>query len=207
MISIYIIEDNENVLYLLRQLIEKNTDFHLVGFSKLGKDANVEIIKTKPDVVLVDIGLPDISGIDCIRYLKPKMPETEFIVCTIFEDEEEVFDALEAGASSYILKNAAPHFLLDSIREVINGGSTMSPDIARKIVQHFYKRNNVKEEYHITNKESEVLKLLSKGNTYQEIASLLFIKISTLKKHIYNIYDKLQVDNRTEAINKFYGPK
>ena len=171
-----------------------------------GEEALKGIPELQPDVVLMDIGLPGINGIDCIKQLKPTCPRTEFLICTIYDEDEKVYQALEYGASSYILKSSKPEFLLQSILEVHNGGSPMSPDIARKLVQRFRQKENKNVAVlNITPREKEILELLSQGLFYKEASDQLGISINTLKRHIYNMYQKLQVDNKTEAINKVFG--
>lgn len=153
----------------------------------------------------MDIGLPDISGIDCVRKLRPLCPNVEFIMCTVYDEDEKVFQSLEAGANSYILKKSKPELLLSAIREVFEGGSPMSIAIARKIVAKMQRKDDTRVTYGITPREVEVLTMLSKGLTYTEVADSLFISVKTLKKHIYNICEKLHVDNKVEALNKFFG--
>ena len=145
------------------------------------------------------------DGIECVRKLKLLCPRTEFVMCTIYDEDEKVYQALEFGATSYILKRSKPEFLLQAIREVYAGGSPMSPDIARKIVQRFQKTTtDIVTEAHITPREMEILELLSTGALYKEVADKLGISINTLKRHIYNSYEKLQVDNKTVAFNKVF---
>ncbi|WP_373515501.1 LuxR C-terminal-related transcriptional regulator [Persicitalea sp.] len=153
----------------------------------------------------MDIGLPDISGIDCVRKLKVLCPNVEFIMCTIYDEDENVFQSLEAVANSYILKKSKPELLRTAIREVHEGGSPMSSYIARNIVTKIQHKCQVRTDYGITPLEVDVLTMLSKGLAYQEVADGLFISVKTLKKHIYNICSKLHVDNKVEALNKFFG--
>jgi two-component system, NarL family, response regulator LiaR len=205
MISVFIVEDNEDIMTMLKTIVESNKNYSCVGAAFTGTKALQQIPEILPDIVLMDIGLPDINGIECVKKLKVKCPQTEFMMCTVYDEDEKVFEALKAGANSYILKRSKPELLLRAMEEIMEGGSPMSPDIARKIVRRFHQKANTKEQYHITPKEEEVLNLLSKGHTYEEIAHQLNITVKTLKKHIYNIYEKLHVDNRVEAINKFFG--
>jgi two-component system, NarL family, response regulator LiaR len=205
MITVFIVEDNKDILQLLKTVVASNSDYYCAGEATTGSKALETIPEVLPDVVLMDIGLPDINGIDCVLQLKKKCPKTEFIMCTAYDEDEKVFKALEAGANSYILKRSNPQLLLQAIKEVMEGGSPMSPDIARKIVSRFQQKTDAKEKYHITPKEEEVLQLLSVGHTYEEIADKLNITTKTLKRHIYNIYEKLHVDNKMEAVNKFFG--
>ncbi|MFD2569391.1 response regulator [Spirosoma soli] len=205
MISVLIVEDNEDIQLLLQTVVSRNDDYSCIGVVSTGTDALKKIPELLPDVVLMDIGLPDISGIDCVRKLKPLCPNVEFIMCTVYDEDEKVFQSLEAGANSYILKKSKPELLLTAIREVYEGGSPMSSDIARKIVAKMQRQGQPRTSYGITPREEDVLRMLSKGLTYTETADQLFISVKTLKKHIYNIYEKLHVDNKVEALNKFFG--
>lgn len=205
MISVFIVEDNPDIQLLLQTIVSRDDEYACVGVVATGADALRRIPELLPDVVLMDIGLPDINGIDCVRKLKPLCPNVEFIMCTIYDEDEKVFQSLEAGANSYILKKSKPELLLSAIREVHEGGSPMSSDIARKIVARMQRSGKTRTDYHITPREVEVLTMLSKGLTYHEVADGLFISVKTLKKHIYNIYEKLHVHNKVEALNKFFG--
>lgn len=205
MISVIIVEDNADIQLLLRSIVNRHDDYTCVDVVSTGADALKKIPELLPDVVLMDIGLPDISGIDCVRKLKTQCPNVEFIMCTIYDEDEKVFQSLEAGANSYILKKSKPELLLTAIREVFEGGSPMSSDIARKIVAKMQRQGQPRDDYGITPREKEVLTMLAKGLTYLETADQLFISVKTLKKHIYNIYEKLHVHNKVEALNKFFG--
>jgi DNA-binding NarL/FixJ family response regulator len=156
------------------------------------------------------------SGIDCVRELKPHNPEILFMMCTVYEDDEKIFEALAAGANGYILKKTTPVKLLDSIKELYEGGAPMSSQIARKVVNAFQNKTLTdtgaeagspqgKSITILSNRENEILGLLSKGLLYKEIAAYLFISQETVRKHVYHIYEKLHVNNRVEAINKFFG--
>lgn len=207
LITIAIVEDNASIRELLESTIAMEDGYLCAGVFQNGEDALKGIPELQPDVVLMDIGLPGINGIDCVKQLKPTCPRTEFMICTVYDEDEKVYQALEYGASSYILKRSKPEFLLQSIREVHDGGSPMSPDIARKLVQRFQQKENKNAAALtiITPREKEILELLSQGFFYKEVADKLGISINTLKRHIYNMYKKLQVDNKTEAINKVFG--
>lgn len=207
LITIAIVEDNASIRELLESTIAMEDGYLCAGVFKNGEDALKGIPELQPDVVLMDIGLPGINGIDCVKQLKPTCPRTEFMICTVYDEDEKVYQALESGASSYILKRSKPEFLLQSIREVHDGGSPMSPDIARKLVQRFQQKDNKQATVLavVTPREKEILELLSQGSFYKEVADKLGISINTLKRHIYNVYKKLQVDNKTEAINKVFG--
>lgn len=207
MITIAMVEDNKQIQELLQATIVLENDLSCIAVFSDGSSAIQKIPDLLPDVVLMDIGLPDINGIECVRQLKPICPGTEFLMCTIYDEDEKVWQALEYGASSYILKRSKPEFLVNAIREVHQGGSPMSADIARKLVRRFQPAPEAQNNYHITPREKEILELLSKGLMYKEVAQQLTISINTLKRHIYNMYEKLHVDNKVEAINKVFGRK
>jgi DNA-binding NarL/FixJ family response regulator len=170
-----------------------------------------EIPYRQPDVVLMDIQLPGMSGIECIRQIKSINPKIQFMMMTVYEDAENIFKSLEAGASGYLLKNTSPKKILEAIIELKEGGSPMSGEIARKVVSSFSKVQNFgkadDEMKKLTPREFEIVELLSKGFLYKEIADQLNITVGTVKQHIHNTYEKLQVNNRTEAINKVMKPR
>ncbi|MBX3254279.1 MAG: response regulator transcription factor [Chitinophagaceae bacterium] len=208
MISIFIVEDNKSFQNLLVRLFQHSPEFSLTGAADNGKDALLHIPALQPDVVLMDIGLPDISGVECIARLKPQCAGTEFVAFTVSDEDEVVFEALKTGATSYLMKSTPPDELIKAIKEVHNGGSPISSDIARKIINRFSvqheKQTAKKKGFGISKREDEMLKYLAEGMTYQEVADRMFISLSTLKSHIYNTYEKLQVSNKVEAINKYF---
>lgn len=206
MIKICIIEDIQDILSGLELIITRNDQFQLLKSFTNAEEAIKEIPILQPDIVLTDINLPNKSGIDCLKEVKQISPTILFIMFTIYEDSDAVFDALKAGASGYILKNTIPEKIIESLIELNEGGSPMSPKIARKVLSSFNsitKSTNVNQL--LTKREVEVLELLSKGYLYKEIADKQCIAISTVKSHLNHIYQKLQVQNKTEAINLFYG--
>jgi DNA-binding NarL/FixJ family response regulator len=157
-----------------------------------------------PAVVLMDINMPLKNGIDTTRLIKEKYPETLIMMCTVIEDDEKIFDALKSGASGYILKRAAIEEIFAALEDLLNGGSPMSSVIARKVVKSFNKsiQLTTEEYYNLSKRENELLDMLAQGKRIKEIADELFIAVSTVRKHIRNIYEKLQVKSRTEALNK-----
>ena len=201
--SVMIVEDNKSLQLLLENIIKDNDFCFCAGVCSSAEEALVAVPDLLPDVVLMDIGLPGMDGIECVRKLKPLCPGVEFMMCTIYDEDEKVFDALEAGANSYILKSTGPEEMLAAIADLSNGGSPMSSDIARKVVQSFQRKRNVKKEFGITPREEDVLKLLAKGLLYKEVADQLGISVKTMKKHIYNIYEKMHVHSKVEAVNKY----
>jgi DNA-binding NarL/FixJ family response regulator len=214
-ISVCIVDDNKDIRSALEQIVLMAEGYTLAGSFCDAEEALLKIPLVKPNVVLMDINLGDgESGIDCVRQLKPQNPEILFMMCTIYEEDEKIFEALTAGANGYILKKTAPAKLLDSLRELYEGGAPMSSQIARKVVNAFQVRaaaadtigtsTQGKSISILSNRENEILELLAKGMLYKEIAGRLFISQETVRKHVYHIYEKLHVNNRVEAINKFY---
>ncbi len=206
MLTICIIEDIPEINEGLVDLLEKDNRFSIIGNFSTAEKAMEKIPQLMPDIVISDINLPSKSGIDAMKFIKNLFPQIQFIMFTIYEDSDQVFDALKSGASGYILKNTTPIKIIESIIELSEGGSPMSPSIARKVINTFNSNlSSKKVEDLLTHREFEVLELLSKGFLYKEIANKLFISISTVKRHINHIYEKLQVQNKTEAVNKLYG--
>jgi DNA-binding NarL/FixJ family response regulator len=207
MISVLIVEDQLDHQIYLNTIISSDAELKCLGIIRNGYEAMKEILAKKPDVVLMDIGLPDISGIECILRLKDKVPSVKFMICTVHEEDENVFEALKAGADSYIVKKSKSYQILDAIKELHRGEMPISSSIARKILNYIPPKSiniQAQSEFHITTKECEILNLLSKGHSYQEIADMAFISIKTIKWHIHNIYKKLHADNRTDALNKYF---
>ena len=205
-ITLAIVEDLDEVRDGLKNFISLSQDFKVLDTFKTAEEAAYDLPKLKPDIVIMDINLPGMNGIECIRQIKNKIPATQFMMFTVYENDEKVFEALKAGASGYLLKNTGLVQLIESLKELYNGGSPMSANIARKLVTLF--RSEQKETANIevlSTRENEILQLLSKGLLYKEIADQLSISVSTVRQHIHHIYEKLHVQNRTEAINKVFG--
>jgi DNA-binding NarL/FixJ family response regulator len=210
-ISVCIVDDNSDLRNALEEIVEMSEGYKCIGTIGTAEEAISLIPFLKPDVVLMDINLGGTeSGIDCVKALKSQVPATNFMMCTVYEEDEKIFEALSAGASGYILKKTAPSRLLESIRELYQGGAPMSSQIARKVVAAFQNKaaaaaaNNVELD-ELSNREKEILEQLSKGLMYKEIAAELFISPETVRKHVYHIYEKLHVTNRIEAVNKYFG--
>lgn len=205
MITICIIEDLIEIQKGLQTIIESDSRFKLLKSFENAEEAIAQLPLLNPDIVLTDINLPGKSGIDCIIEIRNEIPDTQFIMFTIYEDNDQVFEALKAGASGYILKNTSPEKIIESLLELNEGGSPMSPKIARKVLTSFNVTTNNNVTELISKREQEVLELLSKGFLYKEIGDKLNITLSTVKRHLNHVYTKLQVQNKTEAINKMYG--
>lgn len=205
MITIAIVEDIKDIREGLKLLINSSDGFTCNEVYTNAEEAVTKIPLSKPDVVLMDINLPGISGIEAVRQLKILCPGIQFIMSTVYEDDENIFESLKAGASGYLLKKTAPSRIIDAIIEVHEGGSPMSSQIARKVIASFQRRDSIDEATILTPKEKEILKALSKGLRYKEIANEMGIGMETVRSHARKIYEKLQVQSRTEALNKIYG--
>lgn len=204
-IKVVIVEDNKEICEGLSFLINSSEGFKCIAKFYDAENAFNEIPILCPDVILMDIHLPKMSGIECITKLRELNIKSQIIMLTIFEDDENIFNSLQAGANGYLLKKTPPAQLLEAIKDIHNGGSPMSSQIARKVVNAFQKRNEMTEDASsLSNREKELLELLAKGYRYKEIAEKLFISVETVRTHIRNIYEKLQVHSRTEALLKVY---
>lgn len=199
-----IIEDDRQTRLLLVDIVTGTPDLELVSQYDRCAPAIKSLAQEKPDVVLVDINLPDSTGVEVVRRLKPEMPNTQFLMLTVYEDNDHIFAALAAGASGYLLKNSRRLELLEAIAQVLAGGSPMSNGIARKVVQSFSRPNPGNENLvALSPREQAVLDLLSKGYLYKEIAESLAVSVPTVNTHIRHIYGKLQVRSRSQAIIKY----
>jgi DNA-binding NarL/FixJ family response regulator len=187
-------------------LINGSDNVGCVSTYATGEAALVDVPAKRPDVVLMDISLPGISGIECVRKLKALMPKLQVLMLTMYEDDEKVFESLVAGASGYLVKRTSPAELLKAIEEVHSGASPMSGKIARTVVEYFQtlQSKTPKQEF-LSKREEEILGLLVKGYRYKEIAETLSIGFETVRSHLKNIYDKLHVHSRTEAVVKYLG--
>ncbi|WP_232825997.1 MULTISPECIES: response regulator [Chitinophaga] len=205
-ISVAIVEDNHDIRSAMELLINGSEGYACIGAFNNAEMALEKVPQLLPNVVLMDFNLPGINGIECIARLKAEYPDMQFMMLTVYEDDDKIFMALEAGASGYILKKTSPGDLLDAIRELHDGGSPMSSQIARRVVAYFQKqaRPNPALEA-LTSREKEILDQLSKGFLYKEIAGNLFISIETVRRHVHNIYEKLHVRSRTDAVNKYFN--
>jgi len=203
-IQVAIVEDDEEIRADLSHRISGSPAFELLAGYADAESALADLPRHTPDVVLMDINLPGMDGVECVRRLKPKMPKAQFVMLTVYEDNNRLFKSLMAGASGYLLKRMSPARLLTAIREAHEGGSPMTPQIARRVVQHFQQIPEPSSELQkLTPRETDVLKQLAKGFRYKEIVDNLGISPGTLHSYIRSVYEKLHVHSRTEAVVKF----
>ena len=202
--TVSIVEDNDQLRGTLARMIDRADGFQCVGQHPSAEAALEAIPNEKPQVVLMDINLPGMNGVECVRRLKQQLPETQVIMLTVYEDTENIFNALAAGAAGYLLKRTPSAEILEGIRQVLQGGSPMTAHIARKVVQSFQRAPaSPQPTEDLSPREREVLDCLSQGFLYKEIAEKLGISYETVHTYIRRIYEKLQVRTRTEAVAKF----
>jgi DNA-binding NarL/FixJ family response regulator len=208
-IRVAIVEDLQEVADGLAAFLQMDADIELSGSFRTAEAAEIELPIIQPDIVIMDINLPGMTGIECVRRLKATSPQIQFMMFTVYENNEQVFEALKAGASGYLLKKTPPLQIIESVKELHLGGSPMSASIARKLVTVFQQHDtpNTSEAAKLTHREREVLELTARGLLYKEIAHQLGISFGTVRQHLYKVYEKLHVQNKTEAINKVYGKK
>ena len=203
-ITVSIVEDIEQLRGTLARVINRAEGFRCLSHYGSAEDALKDLPQVKPEVVLMDINLPGINGVECVRQLKQLLPGSQVIMLTVYEDTENIFNALAAGAAGYLLKRTKSAELLDAIREVNQGGSPMTTHIARKVTQSFIKAGpSPQPTENLSEREQQVLDCLSQGLMYKEIAEKLGISYETVHTYIRRIYEKLQVRTRTEAVAKF----
>lgn len=206
--TISIVEDDPSLGSILSEIVSTSPDWSLVKHYSTAEAALGGMTADCPEVVLMDIQLPGMSGIECVGKLKAAHPEVLVLMVTVYDNNERIFEALAAGASGYLLKRDIPTKLMEALDDLLAGGSPMSSAIARKVVQHFQKPAPTKNEDHnLTPRERQILEQLAKGSLYKEIAWDLGIGFETVRSHIDNIYKKLHVRSRTEAVVKFLGPQ
>ena len=201
-IQVSIVEDITEIREGMRFLVNQTPGFSCLSVYDNAEAAAKGLLANPPDLVIMDIALPGATGVDCIRQLKAAGTKMQFMIFTIYEDSDQVFEALAAGASGYLLKDTAPDKIIAALKELHEGGSPMSISIARKVVASFHR---TPEPSPLSPRETEVLTLLAKGLLYKEIAEQLHISTGTVRQHIHNIYERLHVQNRTEALNKVFG--
>ncbi len=208
MIKLAIVEDNTALRQSLEQLFNRTSNMKCVA--SLNNLLNVvsEFQKSQPDIVLMDIGLPAINGIEGVRTVRSNFESIQVIMFTVFEDDDKIFEAIRAGASGYLLKKTPPEEILEAIKELHEGGAPMSPSIARKVIQAFQvKPSSVLEDHQLTSREKEILYALVDGLSYKKIAEKYFVSIHTVRSHISSIYEKLHVNSKSQAVAKVLQPQ
>lgn len=200
MINVAIVEDKRDIREGLEIILNHAEEFRCAATFTDAESAVEQIPVIKPDVILMDIGLPKMNGIECVKILKDKLPDLDIIMLTVHADDESVFQSLSAGACGYLMKNTFPSKLLSAIREARSGGAPMSSQIARLVVNSFNNFSNPQPS--LTKREQEVLNLLCEGKSYNMIAAALFVTRDTVRYHLKNIYQKLQVNSKSEAVSK-----
>jgi len=206
-IRVAIFEDNKLVRDALQAILNGTAGFTCCGVFTDGRNWEMDIKRSEPDVVLMDIEMPGSSGIDTARNICERFPHIKILIQTVFSDSEKIFLALCAGASGYILKNDPPHKYIEAINEVYNGGAPISSAVAKKVLGFFANRNVIlvapgNEDYNLTEREKEILRLMAESSNFRIIAEQLFISYETVRTHVRNIYKKLHVTNRSEAVMK-----
>lgn len=206
-INVSIVEDNNEIRTGLMMIVNSTDELECRQTFTNAEDAIRILPLSCPDIVLMDIDLPGMNGIEAIKKLKDQCKNTLYMMLTVYEDEDKIFNSLKAGASGYMLKKTPPNQLVDALKDLANGGSPMNTQIARRVVESFQqqKEKKLSNAEELTRREIELLELLSKGYRYKEIADKLFISQDTVRTHIRNIYLKLQVNSKIEAINKVFG--
>ncbi|HLH53101.1 MAG TPA: response regulator transcription factor [Verrucomicrobiae bacterium] len=203
-ITVSIVEDNDQLRATLARVISRAEGFRCLSQYGDAESALTGLLQEPPEVVLMDINLPGMNGVECVRRLKQALPATQVVMLTVYEDTENIFNALAAGAAGYLLKRTKSAELLEAIREVHRGGSPMTTHIARKVTQSFHRAGpSPQPTENLSEREQEVLDCLSQGFLYKEIAEKLGISYETVHTYIRRIYEKLQVRTRTEAVAKF----
>ena len=201
-LTVLIYEDNALLRESLSTMIESNQELKLVAAFENVMNVEAEVKSYKPDFILMDIDMPGMSGIEAVQKIRKFNNEVPIIMLTVFDDNKHVFEALQSGASGYLLKKHISTKLFDAITEVLDGGAPMSPSIARMVLASMQQKNTTQNPYQLTAREKEILTSLSKGNSYKLIASEFSISIDTVRTHIKKIYEKLQVHSQTEAVSK-----
>jgi DNA-binding NarL/FixJ family response regulator len=201
-ISVVIVEDDTQIREGISVLIQSTEGFELRGAFEDCKSALKNLENILPDVFLMDISMPGLSGIECTAKIKSTYPTANIIMLTVYEDDVKIFDSLRAGASGYILKRTPLDQILEAIKDVQSGGAPMTPSIAKRVLNFFNDTGNKLKEYNLTQRENEILNELVNGLSYKKIAETLFISLDTVRSHIKNIYQKLQVSSKSEAVVK-----
>ena len=202
-IKVVIFEDNKHLRESLQLLISSSGQFECIGAFADTRNIIAVINKLMPDIIVTDIEMPVMNGIDATRIIKNKFPEIPILILTVFDDSERIFQSLQAGGNGYLLKNSSPDEILNALMEVYNGGSALSPAVARKVIQFFQTSTQAQQnDYHLTQKEKELLQHLVEGMSYKMIADVMMISFETVKSHVKNVYKKLHVSSNSEAVAK-----
>ncbi|MBI3183913.1 MAG: response regulator transcription factor [Myxococcales bacterium] len=204
-IRVYVVEDQTKILKNQLKLLEGSADLEIVGTALSGETALEEVGRVKPDVMLLDLGLPRMSGIDVTRQVKASLPSVEILIFTIFDEEDKVLEAVRAGASGYLLKGAPADKIIEAIKEVHAGGTVIQPNLARRLLKHFRVEDSEPPEpalKPLSDREKEILQLIAKGVSNSEAAKLLSVSKATIRTHLEHIYHKLEVTNRVEAVTE-----
>jgi DNA-binding NarL/FixJ family response regulator len=201
-VSIIIYEDNMRLRQSLELLLGEGSGFSVAGSFADCDDVEKQVKKLQPELVVMDIDMPGIGGVEGVKILKSNYPDVKVVMHTVFDDDNRIFDCICAGADGYLLKNTAPVKLIQALQDLADGGTPMSPFVAQKVFQYFRNKAAVSDSFNLTTREKEILELLVKGNSYKMIAEKCFVSIDTVKKHLQNIYHKLHVNCGTEAVAK-----
>ena len=205
-IKVSIVEDDNSIRETLRSLFVFEDGMDVFTVHSTAEDALLRLSDNCPDVVIMDINLPGQSGIDCVRQMSQRCRASQYLMYTVHDDDHRVFEALKAGANGYILKSSSPDQILEAVRELHQGGAPMSAHVARRVVTQFRPApGKAFDSAQLSERENEVLELLAQGLLYKEIGEKLSITTGTVRQHIHRIYEKLHVQNRTEAVNRFFG--
>ncbi|MEP6684340.1 MAG: response regulator transcription factor [Parafilimonas sp.] len=201
--SVVVFEDNKHLRESLQLLIYSSEKFECIGAFADTRNVVAVINKLMPDIIVTDIEMPFMNGIDATRLIKNKFPEIPILILTVFDDSERIFQSLQAGGNGYLLKNSSPDEILNALTDVHKGGSALSPAVARKVIQYFQSAVPVHQnDYHLTAKEKELLQCLVQGMSYKMIADAMMISFETVKSHVKNVYRKLHVSSNSEAVAK-----
>ncbi len=208
MIRVVVIEDNTILRQTLEQLFNRSQGMICTGTAGNLNNIVSDLRKATPDIILMDIGLPGINGIEGVRTVKQNFENIQVLMFTVFEDDDKIFDAIRAGASGYLLKKTPPEQILEAVQQLYEGGAPMSPSIARKVIQAFQSTATAPlEQYQLTAREKEILNGLVDGLSYKKIGEKYFVSIHTVRSHICNIYEKLHVNSKSQAVAKVLQQK
>jgi DNA-binding NarL/FixJ family response regulator len=204
-VKVSIVEDDSGIRASLVRLLRRSSGFQCLDCFSSAEEALQEIPKTSPDVVLMDINLPGMDGVECVRRIKTLQPALQILMLTVYDDPQRIFEALASGATGYMMKHTPPLELLEAIRDVHQGGAPMNSQIARKVVESFRKHAPAQNSEQLSPREKEILELLAQGYLIKEIADQIGIGFGTVRSHIRGIYEKLHVHSRAQAVALFLG--